>query len=483
MYQRISGLTPAEVDMASSELRALAQVWSQQRKHLEQTHAMEQFLRRMKIEWAIETGLIERLYHWDRGVTEVLIKEGIDASIIAHRAGLDEAKAGQAKLLVDDQYGALEGLFEFVKAERPFSEHFIRSVHSELTQHQDSDDAVDAQGGRIQVRFLRGTYKTQPNNPRRIDGTGFAYCPPELVDDEMQRLVALYHEYEPSCPPELLSAWLHHRFTQIHPFQDGNGRVARILATLVFLRQGLFPLMVRNSERTSYIEALERADSGDLYPLVAFFAKNQRQSLLRALGLQQEVAQNVRDQDIVQLGLERLRAKAEAQHEVMRDKAGLVFQRLRLRLESYAESLQSQLATFKQRYTAVFSCESVLGPNNHYFRKQIVATAKSFDYYANLDTYAAWLRLAVQTEQNFELVFSIHGLGAGSSGTMVVISFGAIRTASEGGGSEVVDCDPACIEPYQFNYAESDEQIAARLDTWVDQALSMGMAHWYRTLS
>ncbi len=483
MYQRISGLTPAEIGMASNELEALAQVWSQQRLNLQLSDEIERFLQRLKTEWAIETGLIERLYQWDRGVTEVLIKEGIDACIIAHRAGLDEAKAKKAKQLVDDQYSALEGLFGFVKAELPLSEHFIRSVHGELTQHQDSVDAVDAQGRRIQVPFLRGTYKTQPNNPRRSDGTAFEYCPPERVVDEMKRLVALYLEYEPSCSPEVLSAWLHHRFTQIHPFQDGNGRVARILATMVFLRHGLFPLVVRDSERDGYIDALERADSGNLGPLIVFFTKNQRQSLLKALGLQQEVERLDRAQDIVQLGLQRLRAKAVSQHEVIRAKASLAFQALQRRLEAFAESIQTQLDSLGQAATAKFTCEPAFGQRSHYFRRQIIETVKKFDYFANLDTYAAWLRIAIKTELNFELVFSIHGLGAGSNGTMMVIGFGAIRTINESGASEVGDCEPACIEPYQFNYADSDDQIVARLDTWVEQSLSMGMAHWYRTLS
>ncbi len=473
--------------MASAELASLAKVWSAQRVHLEKSNAMERFLYNLKTEWAIETGLIERLYQWDRGVTEVLIKEGIDASIIAHQAGLDEYKARKAKQLVDDQYGALEGLFEFVKAERTLSEHFIRSVHGELTQHQETVDAVDIHGMRIQVPFLRGMYKSQPNNPRRSDGSTFEYCPPEWVNDEMQTLVAWYLDYEHEVPPEVLAAWLHHRFTQIHPFQDGNGRVARILATLVFLRQGLFPLLVRNTERNAYIGALEHADCGDLGPLVDLFAKNQRQSLLKALGLQQEVARADRALEIVQLGLERLRTKAQSQRDItqiLRNKADLVFHVLDQRLQTFTGFLQVQLDQLEgQTYHAILSAEPAASQRSHYFHRQIVDTAKAFDYFANVETYAAWLRLAVKTEQNFELVFSVHGLGASTSGTMALVAFGQIRARKEEGAAEIVDYSPACHEPFQFNYAEPDSQISERLGNWVEGALKMGMAHWYRTLS
>jgi hypothetical protein len=227
---------------------------------------------------------------------------------------------------------------------------------------------------------------------------------------------------------------------------------------------------------------LEHADGGDLGPLIVLFTKNQRLSLLKALGLEQEVERGARIQDIVQAGIQKLRTNAESQHEVMRAKASLVFQALQHRLETYAESLQIQLDSLGQSYSAKFTCEPAFGQKSYYFRKQIVETAKTFEYFANMATYAAWLRLAIKTELNFELVFSLHGLGAGSSGTMVVIGFGATRTTNEDGASEVIDQEPACIEPFQFNYADSDDQIVARLDTWIDQSLSMGMVHWYRTL-
>ena len=49
----------------------------------------------------------------------------------------------------------------------------------------------------------------------------------------------MYTEHQ-GCgvPLEVEAAWLHHRFTQIHPFEDGNGRVARALASLVFIPDG-----------------------------------------------------------------------------------------------------------------------------------------------------------------------------------------------------------------------------------------------------
>lgn len=115
----------------------------------------------------------------------------------------------------------------------------------------------------------------------------------------MDRLIQLYH----ACPPfaEVRAAWLHHAFTQIHPFQDGNGRVARALASIDFIKGGLFPLLVRRGERETYIDALRNADADDLRPLVKFFADVQQRLVRRAIS---EAGSNARTStlDTVALG-------------------------------------------------------------------------------------------------------------------------------------------------------------------------------------
>ena len=74
--------------------------------------------------------------------------------------------------------------------------------------------------------------------------------------------------------PEIEAAWLHHRFTQIHPFQDGNGRAGACtrydgLSSMA----GSVPLVIRDDvHREAYLDALGEADDGDLEPLVDLFA-------------------------------------------------------------------------------------------------------------------------------------------------------------------------------------------------------------------
>ncbi len=250
--------------LARAELRALAQVWREQRQQLAEGEAFRQFLERLKREWAIETGLIERLYTLDRGITQILIEHGIKAALIPHGSTPNPDTAAS---MIEDHQQAVEGVFDFVKGNRTLSTGYVKELHALMTRHQETVEGVDAFGRETRVPLRRGDYKLRPNNPMRPDGTVHHYCPPEHVASEMDRLIAMHlgHQNQ-GIAPEVEAAWLHHRFTQIHPFQDGNGRIARALATLVFVREGWFPLVVRDRDRARYIDALEAADAGNLVP-------------------------------------------------------------------------------------------------------------------------------------------------------------------------------------------------------------------------
>ena len=71
-------------DLAPSELKHLAAVWQEQRERLETQDAFVRFNERLHREWAIETGLIERLYAFDRGVTQTADRAGHRCSGSSH---------------------------------------------------------------------------------------------------------------------------------------------------------------------------------------------------------------------------------------------------------------------------------------------------------------------------------------------------------------------------------------------------------------
>jgi Fic family protein len=80
--------------------------------------------------------------------------------------------------------------------------------------------------------------------------------------------------------PERL-ADIHHRFEQVHPFIDGNGRAGRLLLNLILVRLGYPPIIVLKRERARYLAALHKADQGDQGPLGEIIARAMYDNLNR----------------------------------------------------------------------------------------------------------------------------------------------------------------------------------------------------------
>ncbi len=75
------------------------------------------------------------------------------------------------------------------------------------------------------------------------------------------------------------AAEIHHKLVHIHPFWDGNGRLARLLMNIKLMQSGFPPIILRKQERVSYYNALEKADVGDFGPLTTMIAKDVVKSL------------------------------------------------------------------------------------------------------------------------------------------------------------------------------------------------------------
>lgn len=76
------------------------------------------------------------------------------------------------------------------------------------------------------------------------------------------------------------AAYAHHAFVRIHPFADGNGRIARALASIFLYRSPGVPLVIYHDQRADYLDALEAADDGDFKQLVRFLAEKSVDTVL-----------------------------------------------------------------------------------------------------------------------------------------------------------------------------------------------------------
>ena len=92
-----------------------------------------------------------------------------------------------------------------------------------------------------------------------ISGSRYAVAAVSKIPGEIQKLVKWYNDNEKKLHPIELAATLHQRFVFIHPFVDGNGRVARLLMNLALLRNGFTIAIIPAILRHEYIYSLETA--------------------------------------------------------------------------------------------------------------------------------------------------------------------------------------------------------------------------------
>ena len=133
-----------------------------------------------------------------------------------------------------------------------------------------STPAINEHGHRIEKPATPGEYKRLPNHVLQPDGSIHHYVEPIHVPAEMAALCQWIAEREGTLHPAIVAAVTHYNMVRIHPFDDGNGRGARILMNLILLRAGFVPTVIRNEDRAAYLTTLRQADAGSFEPFAYF---------------------------------------------------------------------------------------------------------------------------------------------------------------------------------------------------------------------
>lgn len=126
-------------------------------------------------------------------------------------------------------------------AEEPLTEDIIKNLHKLLkTGTRDSHISW----------FNVGEYKSKPN----VVG-GEQTTLPSKVSAEMKKLLAEYSKIDAASIRDIIK--FHHDFEKIHPFQDGNGRVGRLIAFKECLRFNIVPFIIEDSKKMFYYRGLK----------------------------------------------------------------------------------------------------------------------------------------------------------------------------------------------------------------------------------
>ncbi len=458
-----SGLTDGELD-------SLQRVWRSQKEQLIENAALDEFDKRLRREWAIETGIIEDVYTLDRGITRTLIEKGIDAALIPHNASnKDNILVAR---IIQDHYDALDGMFDFVAGRREISTGYIKEIHAALLRNVDTQMVVDQFGQAFEKTLEKGLYKAAPNSPTRHDGSLHHYCPPEHVASEMDELVRMHAAHESrAIPTEVEAAWLHHRFAQIHPFADGNGRVARAIASLVFIKAGWFPVIVRREDRVRYIEALETADEGDLRPLVSLFVEGQRNVLIQATEIAYDVRPITSAHEAVVAARDQLLQKGRLplrEWAAAKDLAASLVQIAMNQIGLIAGDLASEISSLDKRFN--FSVDGGEQSGSDSRRERAIHLAGQTP---DFGSYNAAAHLYLETHPTTTIVLSFQAIGPRFRGLIGVVPY-LTRAGSE----------PKLIEggTFQINYEEDLASATKRFSAWLDRVIVNGLNKWRLTL-
>ncbi|MFS0735312.1 Fic family protein [Microbacterium sp. 1P10UB] len=209
---------------------------------------------------AFETGAVEDLYLSAPGVTQVVAES---------RPGWEAAVADAGQGATDRFADQLNGYrwardYAHSASEHPINESLIREIHSTVCASQNT---VQTSNGPRPLR--RGQYKQTENFVIDRWGTRRDYCPPDRVTAEMGIAIDIFRDLEAASSPDAAydtlrsAAFLHWAFAHIHPFEDGNGRTARVLASIPLIRAYAVPAMVFADRKQAYLQALDETDRGN----------------------------------------------------------------------------------------------------------------------------------------------------------------------------------------------------------------------------
>lgn len=466
-------------------LDALRQEWQRRLEALtegERVRIRQRSLRRL----SVETGILERLYEVDWGLTLTLVAEGFTRDVVERAGGkVDDRTLATLRAQLD----SLGLVLDFVRQDRSLTPFFIKELHQGITRTQDTYVVTDALGRVVEASLPKGQWKTQPNHVLRQDNTLLEYAPPEQVASEIDRLVTLWAEIDAgTAHPIVKSAWLHHRFVQIHPFADGNGRVGRALTLLVIEKYHYAPLVVDRWHRDSYLRALDAANDGHLTDLIQLFVKLEGSALTSELERPPEAERGGVSIDVAHtLAAQLAEARRRRETELLQRltaRAVAVGGRLRSWFERKREELA---AVFRARglTDVAFLVDTEMPPSSkiHWFRWQVNQSAHTAGHYADLRVFTGWSSLRIRLDRwQLRYVASIHGAGR-DPGVMAVTTFAEIEPypvpEAEEESAPARDYIRTTTDAFRLVHSETLEEISQRgpeLDALLDEGLAVALS-------
>ncbi len=240
-----------ELELLTQEINNL-QVRIDEKKSL-RPERRETVMEKLKMEWTYNSNAIEGST-LTLGETIFFLREGLTV----------EGKPLKDFLDARNHIDAIDFLYDVISDERSITEGLIKEINALLLKGIEH----------TKKKATPGHYKKTPNTVIQFDGTIHEYTDPMHVTTEMEKLISWINENIDKKHGLITGAVAHYNLVKIHPFDDGNGRGARLLMNLIFVKKRLPPAVIRNEKRRLYLNTLAKADKGDLEPFVRFVGES-----------------------------------------------------------------------------------------------------------------------------------------------------------------------------------------------------------------
>ena len=218
---------------------------------------------------------------------------------------LDEMKAHDVALLMVKDWS--------VESEsRPLTEQSIKNLNKVILIKPFWKDAITPEGQHTKRQIQVGDYKSFPNSVQLENGELFEYATPSDTPILMGELMDWYRNQISinELPTIAIAALFHYKLVKIHPFDDGNGRLARLLMNYILFCYKLPPVVIKSADKKNYLRALQKADAGDLEAFVEYIAEQFIWSL--ELSIQAALGEKLEEADDLDKQIELLKRKVKA---------------------------------------------------------------------------------------------------------------------------------------------------------------------------
>lgn len=308
---------------------------------------------------------------------------------------------------------AIKNIEEVVKQKRPLTEHFIRELHELILKAPYKVKAKTPDGKPTERTISIGQYKTVPNHVQTVTNEIFYFASPEETPALMGELMQWYNDNKEKMTflhPVLFATEFHYRFIRIHPFDDGNGRIGRLLMNFILMQKGYPPAIIKTEDKANYYAALQQADSGQLEYFFNYVCEQVNYSL--ELMIKAAKGQSIEEDDDLDKKIALLEKELEAEDEVNDIQTKLSYGALNQQLNTWLFDLINGLIITTNKFSSFYLS------SNHYLDFQISNQNKNF--YLNesdaLDKFKKyWEELYSLSRytitQNCELKFAVRFTG------------------------------------------------------------------------